>query len=133
MNISLRRIALIFVGGSLALIGSLVPATRAADHPVGQTLADKAPSLPVSTSFDKVTSGDDSGLYVLSIKNTSSDSLKVSATIVSSVTFHGNSKTQTITDHPIDAGQTWTIAKLAAGDKVTLTAAGFDPLELTAP
>jgi len=93
----------------------------------------KGPSLPATATFEKVTSGEDSGLYVLNLKNESSAPLKVSATIISSVTFHANSKTRALSDHVIDAGDTWTIDHLAAADKVTISADGFASLEVAAP
>jgi len=97
-----------------------------------QRLEDKAPSLPLTYSFEKVTDPD-TGPYVLNLKNVSGDAIKVSAQVLSSVTFHANSKVRNLPEHAIDPGQVWTITELAATDKVTITAKGFAPLELTVP
>ena len=134
-NITLRprpfaaAMAAIAVVCALALVHG--PAARAAGSIPLASLDDKAPSLPVATSFAKA-EGED-GPYVLSVKNTSGSSVSVSAKILLSVYFHADSKARNIPAHAIDAGQTWTIPGLAASDKVTLSADGFAPLELTVP
>jgi len=118
------------LGMALGLAIACSPAVRADGAPAPSRLADKAPSLPVSYTFEKVT--DESGPYVLHLKNTSSAALTVNAQVTSSVTFHANSKTRTVTGH-IDPGQVWTVTELAASDKVVVSADGFEPLELTVP
>jgi hypothetical protein len=122
-------LAAIAVASALALAHA--PAARAASSSALTSLDDKAPSLPVTTSFAK-SEGED-GPYVLSVKNTSGSSINVSAKILLSVYFHADSKAKNIPAHAIDAGQTWTIPGLAANDKVTLSADGFAPLELAVP
>jgi hypothetical protein len=122
-------LAAIAFASALALVQG--PAARAAGSSTLTSLDDKAASLPVSTSFAKA-DGED-GPYVLSVKNTSGSSISVSAKILLSVYFHADSKAKNIPAHAIDAGQTWTIPGLAASDKVTLSADGFAPLELTVP
>jgi hypothetical protein len=97
-----------------------------------QPLADKAPSLPLTAAFEKVTGGE-SGPYVLHLKNDSSDAVKVSAKVLLSVVFHANSKARNLPEHVIDPGQVWSIPDLASADRVVVTAAGFAPLELTVP
>jgi hypothetical protein len=126
---SVLRTALLAVGCTLGA-ALLQPAVgKAADL---HQLDDKAPSLPLSATFDKV-SGTEGGPYVLKLKNTSSDSLSVSGKVVLAVPFHGNTKERPIAAHLVEAGQTWSISDLSAGDKVTLTAMGFAPLELAVP
>jgi hypothetical protein len=73
------------------------------------------------------------GPYVLNLKNDSKDALVVTASIHLSVAFHANKKDRRIPSHTLEAGQTWTIPDLAAGDKVTVTAEGYASLELTVP
>ena len=94
--------------------------------------ADKAPSLPVTATFEKVTTDGVSG-YALNLKNDSADALKVTVTITPSVVFHADAKVKTLPAHAIDAGQVWTIKDLAAGDKLSVAADGFAKLELTVP
>ena len=94
-------------------------------------LADKLPSLPLNSKFEKVTG--EGGPYVLKLKNTSKSALKVSAKILLSVAFHAESKARTIPEHVIEAGKVWTIPELAADDKVILSAKDYAPLELTVP
>jgi hypothetical protein len=116
-------------------LAPVLPQARAAetDRPAGwQAMDDKAPSLPLTASFDKGTDPN-AGPYVLNLTNTSKESLVVEANIHLSVAFHASRKDRKIPNHTIEAGQTWTIADLAAGDKVVLTADGFAALELTVP
>lgn len=120
---------------ALACACALSLVQGAAANSAGQaalnTLDDKAPSLPLTASFAK-SDGED-GPYVLSLKNTSDSSVKVTAKILLSVYFHADSKAKNLPEHSIDAGQVWTIPGLAAGDKVTIMGEGFAPLDLTVP
>jgi hypothetical protein len=77
--------------------------------------------------------GGENGPYVLKVKNTSADTLKVSAKILLAVAFHADNKAKLVPEHAIAAGDTWSIADLAAADKVILTATGFAPLEIVVP
>jgi len=115
--------------GCLAIVHS--PSLRAEPAAL-RPLADEAPSLPLTPTFEKMAESDN-GPYVLSLKNISKDAVTASAQIVPSVAFHANAKVRNLPDHVIDPGQVWTIPELAAGDKVTITAKGFAPLELTVP
>ena len=120
------------MGCALILVLAQAPATVAADTPAAPAAADKAPSLPLVPTFEKVTSGEN-GPYVLNLKNASKDTITASAQVIPSVTFHANAKIRSIPEHAIDAGQVWSITELAATDKVIVTAKGFAPLELTVP
>jgi len=119
-------------GFAFSLAIAQVPAARGADAAALRPLDDKAPSLPLSYSFEKVAEGEN-GPYLLKLKNTSNDTIKVSAQILSSVTFHASSKVRNLPEHAIDPGQVWTITELGAADKVTISAKGFAALELTVP
>jgi len=129
---ALRRIALLALGCSLALVATPFSALRAADAQASQAAADKAPSLPLVPTFEKVASGEN-GPYVLNLKNVSKDAVTVSAQVIASVTFHATAKTRNLPDHAIESGQAWTITELAATDKVIISGKGFAPLELTVP
>jgi hypothetical protein len=109
-----------------------LPSLKAADGPTPQALADKAAALPFSASFEKV-SGTEDGPYVLHLKNESKDSIKASAKVYPSVSFHANAKERDVPEHVVDSGQVWSISGLAASDKVTVMADGYAPLELTVP
>lgn len=126
------RFAAAALGCAFALALFQVPAAKAADSTPVVPGAEKAQSLPVTTTFEKVAVDGNNG-YVLNVKNVSPDALKVTATIVPSVTFHANAKTKTLPAHVIDAGQVWTIGDLAAGDKLSFVAEGFDQLDITVP
>ena len=128
----LRTTALIALGCALTLAVLSAPALKAAGSATLQPLADKAPSLPVTTAFEKV-KGAESGPYVLKVTNTSKDALKVTAKVLLAVAFHANDKARNLPEHAIEAGQTWSIPDLAAQDKLVITAQGFAPLELTVP
>ena len=104
----------------------------AADLSAPKALDDKAPALPLTVSFDKVT-GTEGGPYILKLTNGSADTIKASAKIYPSVSFHADSKTRDLPEHVIDPGKAWSIPGLAATDKVTVTAAGYAPLEITVP
>jgi hypothetical protein len=129
---SQKRAALV---ATLSVCGALlfIPLAQAAGNSSFTQLADKAAPLPVSTSFEKVSSGEDRGQSVLIVKNTSPEAINVAAAIVESVTFHANAKNRTLPEHRIESGKDWKIEGLARGDKITLTAAGFEPLEVTVP
>ena len=124
--------ALVALGCALVLTVAQVPAAQAADTAAMKPVADKAPSLPLAPTFEKVTSGEN-GPYVLNLKNVSKDAITASAQVLPSVTFHATAKVRNIPDHVIDSGQVWTITELAATDKVIISAKGFAPLELTVP
>jgi hypothetical protein len=124
------RSALIALGCAFSL--ALIPtaAVKAADTVALQPLATVAPSLPLTATFEKVT-GAEKGPFVLKLKNDSKNTIKASAKILLAVAFHSESKARNLPEHAIDAGQVWTIPDLVAQDKVTITANGFAPLELT--
>jgi hypothetical protein len=128
-RISTKRAAAVLLGLAFVLGPIGIPAARAAD--ATPAASDKVPSLPLTPAFAKVDG--DNGPYVLNLKNISTDSIKVNAKILLSVAFHAESRARTITAHVIEAGQVWTITGLAADDKVTITADGFAPLQLTVP
>jgi hypothetical protein len=128
---SILRASLFALGSAVALALVHLPSARAADAAALTALDDKAPSLPLTATFAK-SDGED-GPYVLSLKNTSDSSVKVSAKVLLSVYFHADSKARNIPEHSIDAGQVWTILGLAANDKVSISGTGFAPLELTVP
>jgi hypothetical protein len=125
---ALRKTALLALGCVFGFL--LVPApAKAADTATLLPLADKSPALPLTATFSKVADAE-KGPYVLKLKNDSKETIKVTAKILLSVVFHAESKAKNLPEHAIEAGQVWTIADLAAEDKVILTAAGFAPLEL---
>jgi hypothetical protein len=132
VNTTLRSLLALAAAFALAFGAALsIPGARAAGTAPMQSLDDKAPALPVSATFEKGTDPD-IGPYVLHLKNTSGSALSVSVSIQVSATFHANKKNRKI-DHSIGAGETFTVDDLGAGDKVTVTAEGFAPLELTTP
>jgi hypothetical protein len=126
------RTALFAFGCALSLVLVQTAALKAADPAAPQAPAVKAPSLPVTATFDKVANAE-AGPYVLNLKNNSQDALKVSAKVLLAVAFHMESKARMVPAHVIDPGQTWSIPDLAAADRITLTAEGYAPLELTVP
>lgn len=125
-------VALTALACALAPLNARTQAVSGTESLKWTVLDDKAPSLPLSATFEK---GKDPevGPYILVLKNDSKDSLMVSASVHLSVAFHANKKDREYPSHTLGAGQTWNIPDLAAGDKVTLTADGYSPLELTVP
>jgi len=98
-----------------------------------QTLADKPASLPLTATFEKGPASETGGPYVLKLTNTSATAVTASAAIVASVSSHASAKNRTVPAHTVEPGAVWAISDLASGDKVTVTADGFAPLELTVP
>ena len=131
--LSTRTIALFIFGAALLLPIASVSAAPAAETVTLHSLADKAPKLPLDSSFAKETSGENKGLYTLTLKNTSQNSVKVGGTIEQSVVSHNRPKTLPVEPQAIGPGKTRKIEGLAAHDKITLTADGFEALELTVP
>ena len=129
----IRSLALAALGAALILAIAPRAAVAAAVNPTAYTLSDKAPSLPLKATFEKVTSGENEGLYNLNLQNTSDASVTVTATILVSVPVHNQPKTRTMPAETIEAGKTWTIEGLASMDKVTLTAEGYAPMEVIVP
>jgi hypothetical protein len=122
------RSALVALSCAFAFAFAQAPAARA-DTATLRPMDDKAPSLPLTATFEKADA--DTGPYVLNLKNTSDGALKVTAKVLLSVYFHADSKSRNLPEHAIDPGQVWTITGLAANDKVTVSASGYAPLELT--
>ncbi len=116
--------------GAFSLAMLPTPALRAESGTALRPLADQAAALPLTATFERSA---DNGPYVLKLENTSKDAVKVSVTILLSVPSHGDKKTRDVPEHAIEAGQVWQVTGLAASDKVTVTAGGFAPLELTVP
>jgi hypothetical protein len=124
-SVSLLRRALLVLGGSVCLTGiSLAAASNDASF---QARADKAAALPVTTAFEKAA---EKGPYHLKVSNTSHAALKVTIEVTQSVKSHATPKSHSTT-LTIEAGKSGTVEELAAHDKVTLFAQGFEKLELT--
>lgn len=130
--LSFRGFTLFAFGSALAASASLLNAEPAIGFAaLSQTPAKSASALPVTTTFEKLKETDKDGHYVMKVTNTSKQTLKITAAVVESVTFHAHPKNRSLPEHAVAAGETWTVDNLAPEDKVTLTAAGFDPLVVT--
>jgi hypothetical protein len=123
---ALFRSALIALGFALGLAVVAIPALKAADA----AMADKALSLPLTATFEKV-AGAETAPYVLTLKNDSMKAVNASAKILLAVAFHAEAKARNVPECVIDPGKTCSIKDLAAGDRVVVSAKGFAPLELT--
>ena len=121
--------ALLALGCAFVLALVSAPALRA-DAGSEKPMACKCPSLPLSASFAK-TAGAENAPYVLTLKNDSTSTVKASAKVLLAVAFHAEAKARNVAEQVVEPGKTWTIDDLAKGDKVTVSAAGFTPLELT--
>jgi hypothetical protein len=128
---SAYKSALLALGCALGCTFLVLPAVKAAELATLQPLADKV--LPLTATFEKATGKDAGPQYVLKLKNDSKDAIKASAKVQLSVVVHSSDKAREVPEHVIASGETWTIGELSATDKVTVTAAGYAPLELTVP
>ena len=129
-----RLTVLAIATAALVLIGNSSFAAKAGieDHSTPQPTSDQLAKLPVEHAFVKEKTGDNKGLYTLTLKNTSAKALKVSAAVEESVTSHNKPKNHTESS-TIEPGKSWKIEALAAHDKVTVSADGFAPLSLSVP
>lgn len=94
--------------------------------------ADKAATLPLTATFEKVT-GSEGAPFVLKLKNNSKETLKVSGKVLLAVVHHAMDKARVLPEQAVEAGHVMTIKDLSAEDKIVLTAPGFAPLELSVP
>lgn len=109
----------------------LSPLARSADQVSAQPLAENAKTLPVTTAIEKGQPGPQYGApYVLTVTNTSKAELKLKAVVAQSVVGHNRPKNLDLPEKALAAGAAWRIDDLAAEDKVTLSAAGYDKLEV---
>lgn len=126
-------VSLLFsAAGSLAP-ASLSAADAGADKVAAPTAADRVATLPLEPSYQKEKSGENEGLYSLTLRNVSTHALEVTGAVEVSVVSHNRPKSRALPAQAIAPGKTWKIEGLAAHDKVTLTAKGFLPLQLTVP
>ena len=125
------RPALIAFGCAFVLALSSFSTAGAADALTLQPRAEHAKSLPLVPKFEKGT--EETGPHILTLTNTSKDSLKVDVLVHESVLVHSKPKDRTLAAQVIEAGKALTIEKLAATDKVTVTADGFEKLEIVVP
>ena len=128
----IRKAALIALSCALGLGFIGTRTANAAESTALLPLDDKAPSLPLAVTFEKVTDAE-AGPYVLKLKNTSADAITVSGTVFPSVGVHSDTKEKKLPERKLEAGETWSIPGLAATDKVTIEGQGFAPLNLVVP
>lgn len=121
MNYCLRSFPLLRGLFALALIAGLTLTAAQA--------ADKAPALPLKPTIEKVASTEGTP-FVLHLKNESKESLKVSGKVLFAVVHHAMDKARAVPETTVAAGASMTIKDLTADDRVVLTAAGHEPLEI---
>ncbi len=126
MNQPLRFISTLRGLCALALIAGLAFAAPAL------SAADKAPALPLKPTIEKVASTEGTP-FVLHLKNESKESLKVSGKVLLAVVHHAMDKARPVAEQTVAAGASLTIKDLSADDRVILTAAGHEPLEVRIP
>ncbi len=124
---TLRKTALIALGFAL----SLAPVTllNAASSNVLQPLTEQTlKSLPLTPTIAKVAG--EEGPFELKLTNSSKASVKVSVQILLSVYMHATGKARNLPAQAIEAGKDLTITKLAALDKVIVSAEGYASLTI---
>ena len=89
--------------------------------------ADKA--LPLTPTITKVASAEKPP-FVLTLKNDSKDTLKVSAKVLLSVAAHNADKARNVPAEAVAPGKAMTISGLAALDVVVVSADGYAPLKV---
>jgi len=116
-----RRNALLALACAFVLSLVSVPALQAADK-----------ALPLTPTFEKA-AGAEGAPFVLKVKNTSKESVKVSCKVLLAVVHHAMDKARVLPEQTVNAGAVLTIKDLSADDKVILSAAGYAPLEIKVP
>ncbi len=127
---ALKRLVAVLVIGS-AFILPVAASAKPSDSANGAAMADRGGPLPLKATFEKNASATTEGPYVLTLTNTSHKTLKVSAKVDQDVTAHNRPKSRDLGPQEIAPGKDWKIDDLAALDKVTVKAHGFQPLKLT--
>jgi hypothetical protein len=131
IRLVLNAAASVAAAFTLGLFLLPAPCARASGAADLIPLDDHLQPVPMTSSVDK---GDgENGPYVLSLKNTSGDSLRATATVQLSVASNGDKKTRDIGENVVGRAEVWTIPGLAAGDKVTIFVQGYSPLEISIP
>lgn len=127
-----RILAVAVLAGAFTFAGTAAAASTATDVAL-RPMADKAATLPLKATFSKDASGKHDGPYVLELTNESAKALKVSATVDLSVVVHNRPKSRSVAAQTVEPGKSLKIEDLSVADKVTVTAEGFEPLQLTVP
>ncbi len=128
-KVSLKLFAALAVAGALLLpvAASATPTDASAPH----RMADKGGVLPVKHTIEKNAAAKPTeGPYVVTLTNTSAHVLKLTVKIDMSVAVHNRPKDKDLTQE-LAPGKEWKIDDLAAEDKLTVKAEGFEPLKLT--
>ena len=94
--------------------------------------ADKAPALPVTSSFEKLAHPERAPL-VMKVTNNSKESLAISGKVLLAVVHHAMDKARVLPESTLKAGETMTVTELSPEDKVILSAHGFETLTLDVP
>lgn len=115
-------IRLLALGCVASLAFFVTPSTFAAD----------AKTLPLSHTIEKV-EGHESTPFVLHVKNDSQETLHLSGKVLLAVVNHATDKAKMLKEHKLEAGKTWKIKDLTAGDKVVISAAGYSDLTIEVP
>ena len=125
---SLSKTALLTLGCALSLVLFSAPALQATE---ATPPAVAAKTLPLASTIEKAAHpAENAPPYVLHLKNTSHDSIKVSGKVLLSVQSHNVDKARPVPAHVIEAGQSMTISDLAALDIVVVSAEGYAPLKV---
>lgn len=126
-----RSIAVTLALGAVVFATDAIAAPESAGRAAVQRLADQAAPMPVTATFAKNASAKTDGPYVLTLKNTSETPITVSVRVDQDVTVHNRPKNRTVGPQEIAPGKEWRIDDLAALDKVTVSADGYESLTLT--
>ena len=123
-----RLVAVVAIGSAFAL--PVVASAKSSDTAEAHKMADKG-MLPLKAAFEKNASATTEGPYVLTLTNTSDQALTVTVKVDQDVTAHNRPKSRDLGPQEIASGKEWKIDDLAALDKVTVKAKGYEPLKLT--
>jgi len=127
-----RSRPLLALACAVSLTLASAPTLTAADAVTLQPLADKAPALPLTGTFEKGSNAEGAP-FILKLKNNSKATLKVSAKILLAVVHHAMDKARDLPEHAIEPGAVWIITDIAADDRVILSAPGYESVEFRAP
>jgi len=131
-NLSLRRVIVVALGCAFSCACVHLQASSTdVGGPRLLSMDNQIQVLPFTATFSKADG--DNGPFGLTLRNTSGNSIRASASVSLNAGPNADGKVREIPGHVVDRAETWTIYGLSTGDRVTVQADGYSALNLTVP